>query len=143
LPFDFDNGDLVAWRMIVDTMLRITPKVSGEVLPGVSKRRDWGTEEKLRILAQASAPGSSPVLTCCMHGISSGQFYTWRKQFRSGALTGFVPVSVAPDTPAALDPANESSFSANFWVFSLEREEYPDAHEAIFKGADSVCLKAG
>jgi transposase len=40
-----------------------------------------------------------------MHGISSGQFYTWRKQFRSGALTGFVPVSMAPNIPALPAPA--------------------------------------
>jgi len=60
-------------------MLRSTPEVFGEVLPGLSKRRDWSTEEKLRILAQGSAPGSSPALTCRMHRISSGQFYTWRK----------------------------------------------------------------
>ena len=33
------------------------------------------------------------------HGISSGQFHTWRKQFRTGELTGFVPVSVVPDPP--------------------------------------------
>jgi len=81
-------------------MLRSTPEVFGEVLPGLSKRRDWSTEEKLRILAQGSAPGSSPALTCRMHRISSGQFYTWRKQFRSGALTGFMPVSMVPDIPA-------------------------------------------
>ena len=84
----------------VESMLRSTPEVFGEVLPGLSKRRDWSTEEKLRILAQGSAPGSSPALTCRMHRISSGQFYTWRKQFRSGALTGFMPVSMVPDIPA-------------------------------------------
>ena len=77
----------------------------GEVLPGLSKRRDFSTEEKLRILAQGTAPGSSPALTCRMHGISSGQFYTWRKQFRSGALTGFVPVSMASDVAALPVPA--------------------------------------
>jgi putative transposase len=31
----------------------------------------------------------------------------------------------------------------NFWVFSLVREEYPDAEEAIFRRADSVCLESG
>jgi transposase len=31
-----------------------------------------------------------------MHGISSGQLYTWRRQFRTGELTGFAPVLVAP-----------------------------------------------
>src|SRR5580700_5087494 len=29
-------------------------------------------------------------------GISSGQLYTWRRQFRTGELTGFAPVMVAP-----------------------------------------------
>jgi transposase len=33
-----------------------------------------------------------------MHGISSGQLYTWRKQFRVGELTGFVPVAIASDS---------------------------------------------
>src|SRR5580700_9398255 len=28
-------------------------------------------------------------------GISSGQLYTWRRQFRTGELTGFAPVVVA------------------------------------------------
>ena len=75
-----------------------------EVLLGVSRRRVWRTEEKLRILAQSVAPGSSPKLTCRMHGVSSGQFHTWRKQFRTGELTGFVPVSIAPEPPALAAP---------------------------------------
>jgi transposase len=36
-----------------------------------------------------------------MHGISSGQLCTWRRQFRSGESTGFMPVSIAPE-PSAL-----------------------------------------
>lgn len=86
---------------LVERVLRSTPEVLCEVMPGVERRRRWSTAEKLRILAQSIAPGSSPTLTCKMHGISSGQLYTWRKQFRSGELTGFVPVSMAPE-PAAL-----------------------------------------
>ena len=42
-----------------------------------------------------------------MHGISSGQLYTWRRQFRTGELTGFAPVLVAPpvdELPAATAP---------------------------------------
>jgi len=39
-----------------------------------------------------------------MHGISSGQLYTWRKQFRSGALTGFMPVSMATEIAALPAP---------------------------------------
>ncbi|WP_211248753.1 IS66-like element accessory protein TnpA [Acidocella facilis] len=89
----------------VESVLRTSPELGFEVLSGVSKRRIWSTEEKLRILAQFSAPGSSPALACRAHGISTGQFYTWRKQFRSGELTGFVPVSVMAEPPSQQAPA--------------------------------------
>jgi transposase len=69
-------------------------EVRGEVLAGPERRRRWSVEEKLRILAQSVAPGSSVMLVCRMHGISSGQLYTWRRQFRTGELTGFAPVRV-------------------------------------------------
>ena len=82
-------------------------EVRAEVLIGAERRRRWSTEEKLRVLAQGVAPNSSASLTCRMHGISSGQFYTWRKQFRIGELMGFVPVSVAPDPPVATLPASD------------------------------------
>jgi transposase len=78
-------------------------EVSGEVLSGPERRRRWSAEEKLRVLAQSVAPGSSPTLTCRMYGISSGQLSSWRKQFRQGELTGFVPVSVIAD-PALPEP---------------------------------------
>ena len=70
-------------------------EVRGEVLAGPERRRRWSTEDKLRILAQSVVPGSSVMLVCRMHGISSGQLYTWRRQFRTGELTGFAPVTVA------------------------------------------------
>jgi transposase len=64
----------------IKSLLRSASELGYEVLPGVSRRRVWGTEEKLRLLAQSVAPGSSPKLTCRMHGVSSGQFYPrWRR----------------------------------------------------------------
>src|ERR1700761_2471712 len=80
-------------------------EVQGEVLSGPERRRRWSAEEKLRVLAQSVAPGSSPTLACRMYGISSGQLSSWRKQFREGELTGFVPVSVIAD-PALPEPAS-------------------------------------
>jgi transposase len=57
-------------------------------------------------LAQSVAPGSSPSLVCRLHGISSGQLYTWRRQFRTGELTGFAPVRLVPPVePLALATA--------------------------------------
>ena len=80
------------------------PELRGEVLSGPERRRRWSIEEKLRVLAQSVAPGSSPSLTCRLHGISSGQLYTWRKQFRTGELTGFIPVTVGSDPMSQLSP---------------------------------------
>ncbi len=79
-------------------------ELRGEVLSGPERRRRWSAEEKLRVLAQSMAPGSSPSLASRMHGISTGQLSTWRKQFRSGELTGFVPVSIMADA-ALPEPA--------------------------------------
>ena len=80
------------------------PEVLGEVLSGPERKRRWSTEEKLKILAQSVAPGSSPSLTCRLHRISSGQLYTWRRQFREGELTGFIPVAIAPEPPSLPPP---------------------------------------
>ncbi|MGH7227371.1 MAG: IS66-like element accessory protein TnpA [Gemmataceae bacterium] len=84
---------------------RSTREVRGEVLSESERRRRWSTEEKLRILAQSVTPGSSVSLVCRMHGISSGQLYTWRKQFRTGELTGFAPVTVVAETREMVLPA--------------------------------------
>src|SRR5271165_800577 len=84
-------------------------EVRGEVLSGPERRRRWSLEEKLRILAQSVAPGSSASLVCRLHGISSGQLYTWRRQFRTGELTGFAPVRLAPPVqgfPMAATPVD-------------------------------------
>jgi len=81
------------------------PEGPAEVLTGPERRRRWSTEEKLRILAQSMAPGSSPSLVCRLHGISSGQLYTWRRLFRSGELTGFAPMTVTPDLEVPQLPA--------------------------------------
>jgi transposase len=93
------DDDVVMVREDLRSARKSAREVRGEVLSGPERRRRWSTEEKLRILAQSAAPGSSVLLVCRMHGISSGQLYTWRKQFRTGELTGFAPVRVVAETP--------------------------------------------
>lgn len=88
-------------------------EVRGEVLAGPERRRRWSVEEKLRILAQSVAPGSSVMLVCRMHGISSGQLYTWRRQFRTGELTGFAPVTVSPPLGLAAASTDVDPVSAD------------------------------
>ena len=57
----------------------------------------------MRLLAEAEQPGSSPSLVCRRHQLPSSLFYTWRKQWRSGALTGFAAVQVVPEVAKAKD----------------------------------------
>ena len=104
-----DDAGLVVKEELGSTHTRAR-EVHGEVLTGPERRRRWSLEEKLRILAQSVAPGSSPSLVCRLHGISSGQLYTWRRQFRTGELTGFAPVRLAPAVEElALAPASVDS----------------------------------
>ena len=125
-----------------ESMLRTSPELSYEVLPGVSKRRIWSTEEKLRILAQSSAPGSSPALACRAHGISTGQFYTWRKQFRSGELTGFVPVSVMAEPPSLPAPVPAKEEPAPTPAPGLVEVELPSGVRIRISGeVETVALR--
>lgn len=111
-----DDGALIDNEDLRSTRTRAR-EVRGEVLLGPERRRRWSTEEKLRILAQSVAPGSSVMLVCRTHGLSSGQLYTWRRQFRTGELTGFAPITLAPavgqlEPPAAsAEPAASSEDS--------------------------------
>jgi transposase len=99
-----DDGSVIAKEDLRSTH-KSARKVQGEVLAGPERRRRWSVEEKLRILGQSAAPGSSVSLVCRMHGISSGQLCTWRKQFRTGELTGFAPVTMLADAPVEQLPA--------------------------------------
>jgi transposase len=101
-----DEAGLVDKEEVGSTHTRAR-EVRGEVLTGPERRRRWSLEEKLRILGQSVAPGSSASLVCRLHGISSGQLYTWRRQFRTGELTGFAPVRLAPPISelSPVDPA--------------------------------------
>jgi transposase len=111
---------------------------------GLERKRRWGMEEKLRILAQSVAPGSSPTLTCKLHGISSGQLYTWRKQFRRGDLTGFVPASIAQETPAlpAPDPMAEAPPLPNIAATSSIEVDLPNGIKLrIPRDVDEAALR--
>jgi hypothetical protein len=72
-----------------------------------------------RSQARTSAPSAAPFhrrsrpsasLVCRLHGISSGQLYTWRQKFRTGELTGLASVTLAslvgqlPTAAAPVDP---------------------------------------
>ena len=55
-------------------------KARVQIVGRVSGRRNWTVEQKLAILGEAFASGSSVASTIERHEISSGQLYTWRRQ---------------------------------------------------------------
>lgn len=88
-----------------------------EVFEIVERRRRWSTEEKLKVLMDALAPGSSVSAVADRHGVSRNLVYTWLRLARKGRIPGlsitdqaapaFAPVRVAGDpavSPAPLLP---------------------------------------
>src|SRR5216683_1131657 len=65
-----DDGLLIGNEDLGSTRMRAR-EARGEVLTGPERRRRWSVEEKLRILAQSVAPGSSVSLDCQLHAIPS------------------------------------------------------------------------
>ena len=72
------------------------------------KRRHWKAEEKLQIQAfgkilskkegeEARGADSTVSEVCRRHGIGTGQFYTWEKHARQGALTALRNVLAVGD----------------------------------------------
>jgi transposase len=68
-----------------------------EVVTRGEPRRRWSDEERARILAEAMAPGAIASHVARRFGVSSGQFYTWRKAM----LLRSAPVSVTPGLATA------------------------------------------
>lgn len=56
-----------------------------EVLTRGERRRRWSDEDRARILTEAMALGAIASHVARRFGVSSGQFYTWRKAMLSRA----------------------------------------------------------
>ena len=81
------------------TSRKSAPSLRVDLIPRGERRRRWTTEQKQTIAAQSLAPGASPANIARLHGISTGQLYTWRHALRAaqpGAAFGrFARVEVA------------------------------------------------
>jgi len=49
-------------------------------------RRHWTAEEKLQIIQEARQTDLTVSEVCRRHGLAVGQFYSWEKRTRQGAL---------------------------------------------------------
>lgn len=69
-----------------------------EVVTRGEPRRRWSEEDRARILAEAMAPGAIASHVARRFGVSTGQFYTWRKaMLLRSAPVGVLPVSAKAD----------------------------------------------
>lgn len=78
-----------------------------EIITGIERRRRWRDEEKLRIVAEADAPGAVIAQVARRHGVARSQIFEWRRKAQSGELSPapvipeFLPVRVHEVVPAA------------------------------------------
>jgi transposase len=70
-----------------------------EVRVRTVRRRNWSTEDKLRIIRETLAPGAVAKVVAERHGIGTGLLFTWRREMLATAMSGLVPVEVVSETP--------------------------------------------
>ena len=82
-----------------------------EIIGGRERRRRWGREEKLRIVAETQEAGACVRAVAARHDVYPSLLHYWRRQVREGRLVAaplakFVPVRVteAPLGAAAASP---------------------------------------
>jgi transposase len=60
------------------------------------RHRNWGPDEKLRMVRETLRPGAVIAEVARRHGIGTGLLYTWRRAMLASAVSGFVPAQVQP-----------------------------------------------
>src|SRR5260221_11522806 len=89
------------------TSRKSVPTLRVDLIPRGERRRRWTTEQKQTIAAQSLARGASPTDIARLHGISTGQPYTWRHALRAAqpdaAFGRFARVEGAPQPLAPVD----------------------------------------
>jgi transposase len=86
------------------------------VLAGPERRRRWTTTEKLRLVEDSLTAGMSVAEFARQRDIHPNLIHAWRRQTRTGALSGrletktrFAPVAIVPGaTPATAREARDT-----------------------------------
>jgi transposase len=117
------------------------------VLSGPERRRRWTTSQKLRIVEESLAPGTSVVGVARRHDVHRNLLTVWRRQARIGVLAcgreptprqddevRFAAVSLAPD----LQPLTAASVTGG----AIEIELAAGVRVRITGAVDAATLKA-
>jgi transposase len=120
--------------------------MAAEIISMVERRRRWPTEQKLRIMSEALAPGATIAAIADRHGVSRSQLYTWLRLAREGKLPGislrapeaaaFVPVQISSvarssSSTAPIDPSASSVASCRPPAPSALRGRRPAMVEVV------------
>jgi transposase len=105
------------------------------------RRRNWPTEERLRIVRETLEPGTVVQAVADRHGISTGQLYTWRKQMLATAMSGFTPVEVVRDALQLSAPAPRSEPATADAAGMIEIVLPSGASIRVTGGADAAVLR--
>ena len=82
-----------------------------EVITGKERRRRWSDEEKLRLVAETYAPGSTVAGVARRHEVAESCLYTWRKRLADAASAEqplLIPVSIEDEPTPPRPPASPS-----------------------------------
>jgi transposase len=88
---------------------------TAELLGRVERRRRFSVEQKLAVLAEATAPGANMSDVARRHGLVPAQVYKWRRLAELGVigvpgaseLPSFVAVEITKDVPSLPAPVPE------------------------------------
>jgi transposase len=111
-----------------------------EILRGVERRRRWDWADKLRIVAEADAPGAVFAAVARRHDVSRGQLWNWRPQVRSDSAET-ARLSTSEFLPICL--ASEATIAAPLDRPVSKRKQSPSTPDPSASGRMEITLPNG
>lgn len=108
-----------------------------ELFTGTGRRRQWSRAEKLRIVSESYAPGTTASAVARRNAMSAAQLFAWRRELREEALAArdMVPRFV----PIAVDAAAAAGAACDGGTITIEVN---GAVVRVPGGADAATLRA-
>ncbi len=122
-----------------------------EVITGRERRRRWSTAVKLRIVAEAVAPGARLAEVARRHEVSRGLLWQWCAQVRRGELRPEAPAlfvlvrmeEASPLAPALVEamPSSRSAVPSRTGADQVEVELPDGSRLRVGSGVSLVALR--
>ena len=118
------------------------------VFSGPERRRRWSDEERLRIVAEAFAPGARVADVCRRHDVSSGLIYTWRRKLldagaaQEAEVPSALPASVFVEAVVDQDAAIGGTIKPPALIIDLPRGRRVSIFAAAPPALVAAALKA-